>query len=58
MNAFTLANNKCGVKPSGHGACSALPAAERLLTIAVLAVGIAQIIVSRPRPGRRPDGTS
>jgi hypothetical protein len=35
-----------------------LPAAERLLTIAVLAVGIAQIIVSRPRPGRRPDGTS
>ncbi len=30
-----------------------LPAAERLLTIAVLAVSIAQIIASRPRPGRR-----
>ncbi len=27
-----------------------LPAAERLLTIAVLVIGIAQIIVSRPRP--------
>jgi hypothetical protein len=27
-----------------------LPNAERLLTIAVLAVGIAQIVVSRPRP--------
>jgi hypothetical protein len=30
-----------------------LPPAERLLTIAVLAVSIAQIIASRPRPGRR-----
>jgi hypothetical protein len=29
-----------------------LPPVERLLTIAVLAVGIAQIIVSRPRPTR------
>jgi hypothetical protein len=28
-----------------------LPAAERLLTIAVLIIGIAQIVVSRPRPG-------
>lgn len=30
-----------------------LPNAERLLTIAVLAVGIAQIVVSRPRPHAR-----
>ena len=33
-----------------YGYFRPLPAAERLLTIAVLIVGIAQIIVSRPRP--------
>ena len=33
-----------------YGYVHALPAAERLLTIGVLAVGIAQIVVSRPRP--------
>jgi hypothetical protein len=33
-----------------YGYFRPLPAAERLLTIAVLVVGIVQIIVSRPRP--------
>jgi len=34
-----------------------LPAAERLLTIAVLIIGVAQIIVSRPRPDPERDAT-
>jgi hypothetical protein len=33
-----------------YGYVRELPAAERLLTIGVLAIGIAQLIVSRPRP--------
>jgi hypothetical protein len=33
-----------------YGYVRPLPAAERLLTIGVLAIGVAQIIVSRPRP--------
>ncbi len=37
-----------------YGYVRELPAAERLLTIGVLAVGIAQIIVSRPRPAADP----
>ncbi len=37
-----------------YGYVRELPAAERLLTIGVLAVGIAQIIVSRPRPEEIP----
>jgi hypothetical protein len=36
-----------------YGYFRPLPAAERLLTIAVLLIGIAQIVASRPRP--RPD---
>jgi hypothetical protein len=39
-----------------YGYFQPLPAAERLLTIAVLVVGIAQIIVSRPRPDPERDG--
>jgi len=35
-----------------YGYFRPLPAAERMLTIAVLVVGIAQIVVSRPRPAR------
>jgi hypothetical protein len=41
-----------------YGYFRPLPAAERMLTIAVLIIGIAQIIVSRPAPegkGTRPD---
>ncbi len=33
-----------------YGYVHELPAAERLLTVGVLAIGIAQLIVSRPRP--------
>ena len=40
-----------------YGYFRPLPAAERLLTIAVLIIGIAQIIVSRPRPDPERDAT-
>jgi hypothetical protein len=41
-----------------YGYVHELPAAERLLTIGVLAVGIAQLIVSRPRPEPREQPTT
>lgn len=40
-----------------YGYFRPLPAPERLLTIAVLIIGIAQIIVSRPRPDPEQDAT-
>jgi hypothetical protein len=40
-----------------YGYFRPLPAAERLLTIAVLIIGVAQIIVSRPRPDPERDAT-
>lgn len=40
-----------------YGYFRPLPATERLLTIAVLVIGVAQIIVSRPRPEPEQDAT-
>jgi hypothetical protein len=40
-----------------YGYFRPLPVAERLLTIAVLIVGVAQIILSRPRPNPERDAT-
>jgi hypothetical protein len=40
-----------------YGYFRPLPAAERLLTIAVLIVGVTQIILSRPRPDPERDAT-
>ena len=48
--ALPLGAQLFGVATQIYGWYRPLPNAERLLTIAVLAIGIAQIIVSRPRP--------
>lgn len=45
------------VAPQVYGYFWPLPAAERLLTIAVLIIGVAQIIVSRPRADAERDAT-
>ena len=48
--ALPLGAQSFAVATQIYGWFRPLPAAERLLTIAVLVIGIAQIIVSRPRP--------
>ena len=48
--ALPLGAQLVAVATQIYGWFRPLPGAERLLTIAVLAIAIAQIIVSRPRP--------
>ena len=55
--ALPLGAQLCAVATQLYGYFRPLPAAERLLTIAVLIVGIAQIIVSRPHPDSDRDAT-
>ena len=55
--ALPLFAQAVAVATQVYGWFRPLPPAERLLTIAVLVLGIAQIIVSRPRP-RSSDETS
>ncbi len=55
--ALPLGAQLFAVATQVYGYYRSLPAAERLLTIAVLLVAITQIIVSRPRPAPEPDAT-
>lgn len=56
--ALPLFAQAVAVATQVYGWFRPLPPAERLLTIAVLVVGIAQIIVSRPRPSGEKDETA
>jgi hypothetical protein len=55
--ALPLGAQLFAVATQVYGYFQPLPAAERLLTIAVLIVGIAQIVVSRPRPDAEREAT-
>ncbi|HEY2191983.1 MAG TPA: hypothetical protein VGH76_06730 [Actinomycetospora sp.] len=56
--ALPLGAQLFAVATQVYGYVYPLPPIERLLTIGVLVVGIAQIIVSRPRPSPRQDPSS
>jgi len=56
--ALPLFAQAVAVATQVYGWFRPLPPAERLLTIAVLVLGIAQIIVSRPRPSEEADETT
>jgi hypothetical protein len=53
--ALPLGAQLCAAATQVYGYFRPLPPAERLLTIAILIIGMAQIIVSRPRSTREPD---